>query len=474
MSEKKTININPELLRMSAGKTRKNTGAQKKEIKMKQDAIQKEAVLSNATVRRRVMKHLRQKQDQENIDSILGTSGLSSSGGGGGGSKNNKREKKMSSSSSSPSGVQASVDDFKNSFEESLSFLENLTKKSTSSSSNTNTNNHRNKNTTFKKVAPRSKGGGRSQSVLTSKSVFDDAVHSAESLLPSAISVGGNLSALEDISLDMPEELALAHITGGDTIPYSIGSSSSSSLSSSSSPSFGSSSSSPFSGGRQHSLSSTSHPSSTYLPAFGCLKGGKLPTYRTWARTQKNHHHHHSSSVAAPSAVPFPVEPSLEVKHPHQHNPMGTTTNQGQGPGQGKSIADRRAEIRALFREQRKQDREKRKRNFQEQRQRIRKQKRTIRRTYRVGKSKVYPRVSVLVSNKTMRNRIQSVCQDLHKTPIEDVRKFLVKKGFIRVGSTCPNDVLRKMYESANLICGEIQNHNSDNFLYNYLNHAEL
>ena len=57
--------------------------------------------------------------------------------------------------------------------------------------------------------------------------------------------------------------------------------------------------------------------------------------------------------------------------------------------------------------------------------------------------------------------------------PISDVRKFLVKKGLIRVGSTCPNDVLRKMYESVNLVCGEVQNHNSDNLLYNYLNQTD-
>jgi hypothetical protein len=55
---------------------------------------------------------------------------------------------------------------------------------------------------------------------------------------------------------------------------------------------------------------------------------------------------------------------------------------------------------------------------------------------------------------------------------MEDVRKYLIKKGLIRVGSSCPNDVLRKMYESSMMMCGEIQNHNPDNLLYNYLNNA--
>ena len=97
------------------------------------------------------------------------------------------------------------------------------------------------------------------------------------------------------------------------------------------------------------------------------------------------------------------------------------------------------------------------------------KQKRTLRRTYRVGKSKHYPNVSVLVSNKTLRKQITTKSQLLKQVPMEEVKKTLIKKGFIKVGCTAPNDVLRKMYESVSLVCGDIQNHNPENLLYNYL-----
>jgi hypothetical protein len=53
---------------------------------------------------------------------------------------------------------------------------------------------------------------------------------------------------------------------------------------------------------------------------------------------------------------------------------------------------------------------------------------------------------------------------------MEEVKKTLIKKGLIKVGSTAPTDVLRKMYESVSLVCGDIQNHNPDNLLYNYMN----
>jgi hypothetical protein len=97
------------------------------------------------------------------------------------------------------------------------------------------------------------------------------------------------------------------------------------------------------------------------------------------------------------------------------------------------------------------------------------KQKKTIRRTYNVGKSKYQPEVSVLISNKTIRNNITTKSHLLKQVPIQDVKQYLINKGLIRVGTISPNDVLRKMYESAILVGGDIQNHNPDNLLYNYL-----
>ena len=109
------------------------------------------------------------------------------------------------------------------------------------------------------------------------------------------------------------------------------------------------------------------------------------------------------------------------------------------------------------------------KRELRKKMKSVPKQKRTIRRTYKIGKSKVFPRISVLVSNKTIRNNITTKSQLLKQTDMQDVKKYLMKRGFIKVGTTAPNDVLRKMYEEAILMCGEVQNHNPDNLLYNYL-----
>jgi len=97
------------------------------------------------------------------------------------------------------------------------------------------------------------------------------------------------------------------------------------------------------------------------------------------------------------------------------------------------------------------------------------KQKRIVRRTYKVGRSAIHQKIGVLVSNRTVRNNCMNTAQGLKQTPIDDVKRYLVKRGFIRVGSSAPNDVLRKMYETAKMMCGEIDNHNPENLLYNYI-----
>jgi hypothetical protein len=58
----------------------------------------------------------------------------------------------------------------------------------------------------------------------------------------------------------------------------------------------------------------------------------------------------------------------------------------------------------------------------------------------------------------------------IKQKPISEIRKFLLNKGFIKVGSTAPTDVLRKIYESIVLIDGDVKNHNPDNLLYNFFN----
>ena len=180
-------------------------------------------------------------------------------------------------------------------------------------------------------------------------------------------------------------------------------------------------------------------------PAWGCLKGGALPTYRSWTQTtQKN-------------------QPQITIT-----NPPPPISTESYTP-RDNIITDTQREIIRKTQDKLQQQ-EQLIPQMHKKQMRHAKRKKTIRRTYRVGKSKTIPKIGVLISNKTIRNTISTKKQHLKQIPIEQIRKTLIAKGFIKVGSIAPNDVLRQMYESMSLICGEVQNHNPDNLVYNFFN----
>jgi hypothetical protein len=184
------------------------------------------------------------------------------------------------------------------------------------------------------------------------------------------------------------------------------------------------------------------NPNIQPLPKYGCLKNGLLPTYRTLMNQTRKQ-------------LPDMSGGNNNVSTTNSN--VLNTSNELVNKAMQKQLIDTKlANIKKNKLKYRKK-----------------KQKKTIRRTYKTGRSSIMPKVSVLVSNKTIRNNISTKTLLMKQTPIYEVRKYLIKHGFIKVGAVTPNDVLRKMYESAMLICGEIQNHNPDNLLYNFLHDTE-
>jgi hypothetical protein len=209
-------------------------------------------------------------------------------------------------------------------------------------------------------------------------------------------------------------------------------------------------------------------------PKYGCLKGGSLPTYRSWKnQTQRKPPSLNDQYISTipyiqtASANPIQENYRAPLQSTPQNNPIYSGTMATESINV-RSELDKEIE-RQKARIEMKQIMEKTKPQKMPK-LRYLKQKRTLKRTYHVGKSRVFPKVAVLVSNKTIRNNITTKKQLLKQTPIEEIRKFLLKKGFIKVGSTSPNDVLRKMYESVVMISGDVTNHNPDNLLYNFFN----
>ena len=195
-------------------------------------------------------------------------------------------------------------------------------------------------------------------------------------------------------------------------------------------------------------------------PQYGCLKNGELPTYRTYTRKNLEGGAPPQTNINS-FMTPNPETPILT--NPFD-SPLMMPSNPVPTPFTPRFIE-----------QSQKFDKINQGSTTEKAKQKIRykKRKKIFKRTYKVGRSKTEPTIGVLVSNKTIRSRISTKAQLLKQTPIHEVRKFLIKKGFIKVGTNAPNDVLRKMYETVSLVCGEIQNHNPENLLYNFIHDNE-
>ena len=184
-------------------------------------------------------------------------------------------------------------------------------------------------------------------------------------------------------------------------------------------------------------------------PKYGCLKGGSLPTYR-----QYMHNETVKRPITAQNTTTIPSfnggnqEPNKNILAPIVDSPEENLLKRFSKVSDINEKKDKPISKVLVYPTQ----------------------KRTVRRTYKIGKSKIHPKISVLVSNRTIRNNITTKTQLLKQTPIQDIKTFLIKRGLIKVGTIAPNDVLREMYSSATLLCGDVYNHNSETLLYNFLN----
>lgn len=157
-------------------------------------------------------------------------------------------------------------------------------------------------------------------------------------------------------------------------------------------------------------------------PMYSSLKNSSKPTYREWIKTQRS-----TSSSKIPQVIikDMPVPEETE-----------------------------RSSKLAAYKKEKKIDKVKTK-----------KMTTTIKRI--LGKTS--NSVGVLIKSRQTRRKIQHEQAKLNQTSIHDIKKYLRERNLIKVGSTSPNDILRKLYEQC-ILAGDITNNSENIMLHNFIN----
>jgi len=179
-------------------------------------------------------------------------------------------------------------------------------------------------------------------------------------------------------------------------------------------------------------INNSSNINNTIDPPYGCLKNAIKPTYRNWVRhTQKNKNNHLVNNSTIPDNIINQNPISREDKLTHIKNKFQDTTIKNNPTS-------------CLI-------------------------KKTIIKKYKLGRSKKKRIVSVLIKGSNFRQKIANEKHKLTKKNINTVKSYLKKHGLLKSGSSCPNDILRKMYEES-ILTGYVTNKNKDTLIHNFLN----
>ena len=200
---------------------------------------------------------------------------------------------------------------------------------------------------------------------------------------------------------------------------------------------------------------------------YGCLKNGKKPTFRAYNKTIKSNTRF-SDNESSSSGNNFSDRQTklkeLQNKHNrkmHSYNPDGKNLSHDNNEYSND-------ESRENDENDENDENEENKRKHNLRKTKIKKHlRKTITKKFKLGKQSGNI-VGVLIKNNDTRKNIQKEQGLLKTKQLADVKKYLVEKNLIKIGSTAPSGVIRNIYE-ASMLTGEVENIGKGVGLHNFL-----
>jgi hypothetical protein len=184
---------------------------------------------------------------------------------------------------------------------------------------------------------------------------------------------------------------------------------------------------------------------------YGCLKDGKKPTFRMYNKTIKNNTRFSDDNESNQDSTYSERQTKLkDLKN--RHNKKASTISQNENVENENDESDSN------------ENRNSHSLRKTKIRRRLRK---TITKKFKLGKQAGNV-VGVWIKNNDTRKNIQKEQGLLKSKQLGEVKKYLVEKNLIKIGSTAPPGVIRNIYE-ASMLSGEVENIGKGVGLHNFL-----
>ena len=190
---------------------------------------------------------------------------------------------------------------------------------------------------------------------------------------------------------------------------------------------------------------------------YGCLKNGKKPTFRLYNKTIKHSHsHEHEHDVNNGDNIYAERQQKLnDLRNKHNHKVTNLALENGEKGEKGEKHENKINNSSSSSSSS--------SNRVTKIRKRLRK---TITKRFKLGKQGNV--VGVLIKNNDTRKKIQKEHGLLKNKNLSDVKKYLVEQKLMKIGSTAPPNIIRKIYEDS-VLTGEVENMGKDVILHNFL-----